>query len=382
MAGWLTFEWEDHRIHWNKTEKDDMEYIFAKPKNIWKPELIVDNAIEDLGLIKNDDLVLRATSTGQVEWEPPILLATHCKVDITYYPYDHQKCAVEIVSWTYTIEEVKLESLFTVINLEDFEVHGEWDLTETRLEDKNLTEHLPDGTVRTYPKMDFWVYLRRRTQFYNLNVMMPIILTSLMVVLVFIVPTNSGEKVSYVLTVFLSLAVLLTIVTDSLPPTSITLSVLGLYLGIVLIFSAIGILLTILILILFHKEGRPKEGSFVITITCCAARVIRWRIPGLQSKSKHNHVHNKVSPMTDTTTLETRSVVSSDFEDDVNDLKEDLDIGTCSIAPNDVDSGVSWKEVAEIMDRFCFFSFAIITIFMNFAFVLTLAYGGQYNGYE
>jgi hypothetical protein len=48
-----------------------------------------------------------------------------------------------------------------------------------------------------------------------------------MVALVFIVPVDSGEKVSYVLTVFLSLAVLLTIVTDSLPPTSITLSVLG-----------------------------------------------------------------------------------------------------------------------------------------------------------
>ena len=67
----------------------------------------------------------------------------------------------------------------------------------------------------------------RRTQFYNLNVMMPIVLTSLLVVLVFIVPVESGEKVSYVLTVFLSLAVLLTIVADSLPSTSITTSILG-----------------------------------------------------------------------------------------------------------------------------------------------------------
>jgi len=57
--------------------------------------------------------------------------------------------------------------------------------------------------------------------------MMPIVLTSLLVVLVFIVPVESGEKVSYVLTVFLSLAVLLTIVADSLPSTSITTSILG-----------------------------------------------------------------------------------------------------------------------------------------------------------
>ncbi|XP_060603269.1 neuronal acetylcholine receptor subunit alpha-3-like [Ruditapes philippinarum] len=364
MAGWLTFEWEDHRIRWNKTEKDDIEDIFCKPKHIWKPELIVDNALEDIGLIKNDDLVLRLKYTGEVEWEPPILFATHCKVDITYYPYDNQKCSVRIVSWTYTIEEVKLETRFNEINLEDFEVHGEWDLTDTLVDVKNLTEHLPDGTREL------------RTQFYNLNVMMPIILTSLMVALVFIVPVDSGEKVSYVLTVFLSLAVLLTIVTDSLPPTSITLSVLGLYLGIVLIFTAIGILLTILILILFHKEGRPKPGSFVETLTHHAARLICCNIPGLQAKSSKEHTGNKVSPMTET--LETQIIENSDFEDELNKAKDELD----SLAETEAISGISWKDVAEVLDRFCFFSFAFITIAMNVAFVVTLAYGGQITGHD
>ena len=54
--------------------------------------------------------------------EPFLLyLLTLFQVDISYYPYDHQKCGIEVVSWGYTIDEVSLEAITTEINLEDFE---------------------------------------------------------------------------------------------------------------------------------------------------------------------------------------------------------------------------------------------------------------------
>ncbi|KAH3751625.1 hypothetical protein DPMN_186193 [Dreissena polymorpha] len=53
---------------------------------------------------------------------------------------------------------------------------------------------------------------------------MPVVVTSLLIALTSIVPFESGEKLSYILTEFLSLAVLLTITSDALPPTSITVS--------------------------------------------------------------------------------------------------------------------------------------------------------------
>ena len=37
-------EWYDRRLSWNKTEQDNMEYIFAKQSEIWYPELINDNS--------------------------------------------------------------------------------------------------------------------------------------------------------------------------------------------------------------------------------------------------------------------------------------------------------------------------------------------------
>ncbi|XP_060564950.1 neuronal acetylcholine receptor subunit alpha-4-like [Ruditapes philippinarum] len=43
-AGWVTTEWEDNRLTWTPAAKDDIEEIFSKPGNIWKPELVVDNS--------------------------------------------------------------------------------------------------------------------------------------------------------------------------------------------------------------------------------------------------------------------------------------------------------------------------------------------------
>ncbi|KAL4240919.1 hypothetical protein ACF0H5_001702 [Mactra antiquata] len=315
---------------------------------------------------------------GIIDWEPPKLISVHCEVDVTYYPYDRQKCAVEIVSWAYTYEEVVLDHLFEKVNLEDFERHGEWRVSHTEIEDKNLTEHLPGGLVRVYPQLDFWFFLVRRTEFYNLNVMMPIILTSLMVILVFLVPIHSGEKVSYVLTLFLALAVLLTIVADSLPPTSITVSVLGLYLGIVLILGGFATFLTVFILVIYHKDGEPDHSLLIVRFTVCAAKVSRMKMPEIRSESPMSD--NRVEPMqpiSDTTSLDTLDLATATGEKINPDEKMKP-----SIDDDTEKEPITWQSLAIILDRFCFISFSILTVVMNVSFVIALTLGGNSGGYN
>ena len=57
--------------------------------------------------------------------------------------------------------------------------------------------------------------------------MLPIILSSFLVTLVFIVPVECGEKLSYTLTILLTIAVFLTVIGDMLPAISLTTSILG-----------------------------------------------------------------------------------------------------------------------------------------------------------
>ncbi|XP_060587804.1 acetylcholine receptor subunit beta-like 2 isoform X2 [Ruditapes philippinarum] len=384
LAGWMTFEWHDDRIMWNTTENDDIKYIFAKPENIWKPELIIDNALKDLDIIESQALLLRLKYDGTIDWEPPKLFITHCEVDITYYPYDTQKCAVELLSWSYTIDEVILDHLFEEVNLEDFQEHGEWQILYTRIEDRNLTEHLPDGTLRVYPQLNFWIALQRRAGFYNLNVIMPIVMTSFLVDLVFLVPISSGEKITYILTEFLALLVLLTIV---IPPTSITVSVLALWLGFVLIVAASGIMSTVIVLYLYHKEGSPAKGSWISRVSVCFAKVLCWKMTSIGLVDKIDKSGVRQISVESIKVSDIRPPSYQDFKKKglTTATKPDAKTASPELAKaikdeddnEEEERDITWKMVGMVFDKFCFYLYLIFTIVMDFTFVLALSAGGQ-----
>ena len=101
-------------------------------------------------------------------------------------------------------------------------------MTKTDVSTSILTE-TKNGVTKAYSQLHFNLFVKRRDQFYNTNVMLPIILSSFLVTLVFVVPAESGEKLSYALTVLLTIAVFLTIIGETLPAISLTTSVLGKY---------------------------------------------------------------------------------------------------------------------------------------------------------
>ena len=50
------------------------------------------------------------TYEGQVFWPPPAKLRSSCKIDITYFPFDDQKCHMKFGSWTYDGFQVRMLS--------------------------------------------------------------------------------------------------------------------------------------------------------------------------------------------------------------------------------------------------------------------------------
>ena len=72
--------------------------------------------------------------------------------------------------------------------------------------------------------------LERKPQFYVLSLMFPSILISSIALLGFILPPESGEKVSLEITVLLSIAVFMLMVSDIMPPNSETFPYIGKFL--------------------------------------------------------------------------------------------------------------------------------------------------------
>jgi len=73
----------------------------------------------------------------------------------------------------------------------------------------------------------FTLYLTRRSTFYLMNIILPCTLLSILMLLVFCVPPDAGEKISVGISVLLAFTVFLLMLADSVPRTSLDVPILG-----------------------------------------------------------------------------------------------------------------------------------------------------------
>uniref|UniRef100_A0A915HIZ7 Neurotransmitter-gated ion-channel ligand-binding domain-containing protein n=1 Tax=Romanomermis culicivorax TaxID=13658 RepID=A0A915HIZ7_ROMCU len=61
---------------------------------------------------------------GTVVWIPPTVTKTTCKIDVTYFPFDDQRCPLKFGSWTYGGAQIDF-TLGDVVQ-ETYVENGEW----------------------------------------------------------------------------------------------------------------------------------------------------------------------------------------------------------------------------------------------------------------
>ncbi|XP_033731039.1 neuronal acetylcholine receptor subunit alpha-3-like [Pecten maximus] len=247
VIGWLTLEWNDQRLRWTKAHYDDVDHIYATDSEVWKPELFIDNSVEDVSILQDDNLLFRVSETGRVDWGIPRIFVTTCTIDTTFYPFDTQECVIDVTSWAHTKDELELLHLREHVDVEDVAENGEWLYVTSRVESSVITETVANRMKR-YSLLRFVIVLTRRCEYYVTNVILPVLITSFLIILVFILPVDSGEKVSYRSdSVTWPLAVLLTMIADSMPSTSNYVSILSVYLAYTLIMGVLAVGLSVLI---------------------------------------------------------------------------------------------------------------------------------------
>ncbi|XP_046564202.1 LOW QUALITY PROTEIN: neuronal acetylcholine receptor subunit non-alpha-2-like [Haliotis rubra] len=384
-TGWLTVKWTDPRLQWTPASHGNVTYLFDTEKVIWRPEVVIDNALikfhfpvlracscvihlllslselMQIGVIEDDDLLIRVKHTGEVTWEPPGLFSTSCDIDVTYYPFDRQACTIELTSWSYNIHEVNLTQLSSEVFSGDFSENGEWDLKSTSVTPKTLVE--AEGT---FSQLDFTLHLQRRVTYYILSIILPIALTSILSVITFTLPFESGEKVSYALTVLLSYAVLMLLVSENIHTTSITVSVLGIYLALILFVGASTTVITVINIHLFHKRSKPPVSktarAFVSTVLLNMAG---WKTPEQRVQKASSSSKVKIVPYEDT-------------EMNQNPSKRQADKPGTEAFSKDA-SFYSWQEIALMSDIMWFRVYAVFVVLVTIVFMICLPLGGHLN---
>ncbi|KAL3201912.1 hypothetical protein MRX96_012184 [Rhipicephalus microplus] len=163
--------------------------------------------------------------TGEVLFPVQAVLSSACHLDLHYFPFDVHLCQLQFVSWTYDSQQVELEPGQTTDGLGRFLKHGEFELLEMTVAQQ---AHPPpdastaaaststaageegDGLAAApqYRGVTYTLRLRRRPGSQLLHLVLPCVVVNALALLGFLVPCESGEKVTLGINTLLCLACL------------------------------------------------------------------------------------------------------------------------------------------------------------------------------
>ena len=101
------------------------------------------------------------------------------------------------------------------------------------------------GDPQPFPVWTFRLYLRRKSEFYVVNLIIPLVAHCVLTILVFYLPSD-GKKISLAATTLLSLTVFFLLLQEMIPNTSLVLPMLGEYLIFTLILVTLSLVITVI----------------------------------------------------------------------------------------------------------------------------------------
>ncbi|XP_052703476.1 neuronal acetylcholine receptor subunit alpha-6-like [Crassostrea angulata] len=244
-SGHLTILWIDSLLKWDPASNNGISTIFLPQNDIWKPDIVLGNGIRKFEEFGGSFYNVEVDNFGDVLWKPFQVFETQCSIYTTYFPYDREVCEIVFVVWSYTIAEVEISRSTDGINLNEYKESGVWEITRT---DVKISKESLES------KVTFSIHIKRKPFYYVFNIMIPILFLGMLTILVFALPGDAGEKMSYAMTVFLSFAVFLTIINTLLPVSSETTPVLSIYLLMQMTMGFLVLFITALQIRLHHRD--------------------------------------------------------------------------------------------------------------------------------
>ncbi|XP_030851733.1 neuronal acetylcholine receptor subunit alpha-7-like [Strongylocentrotus purpuratus] len=211
------------------------------------PDIVIyNNAGDSYGTYMFNKIV-KIEHTGHVNWGSPHIIVTSCQLNVANFPFDYQHCPIKFGPWQHDGSELAITgSGDNTVYRSD----GEWDMVGLSTVTNQQT--YPDSPGISYYDVTYTIHIRRRAMYYVFNLLVPCILIASITLLGFLLPVDSGEKVSLGITVLLSLTVFLLLIAQSMPPSSVV-PIIGQYYVSTMVLVSISILLTVSVINLHHR---------------------------------------------------------------------------------------------------------------------------------
>ncbi|XP_069339197.1 acetylcholine receptor subunit epsilon [Eulemur rufifrons] len=252
---WIGIDWQDYRLNYSKEDFGGIETLRVPSELVWLPEIVLENNIDgqfDVAYYAN----VLVYEGGFVTWLPPAIYRSTCTVEVTYFPFDWQNCSLIFRSQTYNAKEV--EFTFAVddngepvnkidIDTAAFTENGEWAIDFC----PGVIRHHDGGSADSPGETDviYTLIIRRKPLFYIINIIVPCVLISGLVLLAYFLPAQAGgQKCTVSINVLLAQTVFLFLIAQKIPETSLSVPLLGRYLIFVMVVATLIVMNCVIVL--------------------------------------------------------------------------------------------------------------------------------------
>lgn len=344
----LELRWIDRLLRWDSKRYSGVERVNVPYDLIWTPDIYINGTVGQLTDIGKKSTTVIVYHNGSVVFWPFKVYTITCVVNIRQYPFDEQRCNLDVSSWTLDDRYMRIVIGYPKINLVMFTPCGDWTLECEKA--YCHTEH-PVGDYG-FSHTIFPFRIRRKWQFVILNTFFPTMCTSLLTILCFCLPTETGERVGLSMSIFLTLAVFMTVASGDLPETANGVSLIGSYIALQLAYSGIIIVLTIMTLAIACKKDNQPFPKWLQKITRISIGhgAVGWNECGAvldRNFSKTSREYSETNPT-------------------MNDYREGK--GKPEASQEGI-YDVTWDDIASMFNRICFYGSVVWQLILHLWFL-------------
>ena len=337
-------------LTWNPALYGGKNQIMLPKEKYWKPDFSLTNgpANEVYSIYGSGFAPAWVNSQGMVRIIPAGSYKTKCNVDTTFYPYDMHTCKFQFVVSNHDATEILVSSPSTGIHFSDLKEHGEWEIKKTYTEVLLIKDERIDDI--TIPMFLSSFSLKRRPAFELVNSFSPLTLMSSLNIATCFVRPSSGERLTFTITLYLSLVLATSATINRIPVNSLKMSYLSYQLLALNCVNTVGVLWSIYMVHCTSSEPVEQQHlpKFLLTV------VLKKR----KQRNKFCVAHVPVD--------KTRQHSVKSFEQAEIDVDDNIKQKEESFEGN---SPVSGLEVAEALDRIYFWIVAAVTLIIDSIFV-------------
>ncbi|KAI8485025.1 hypothetical protein Bbelb_372710 [Branchiostoma belcheri] len=250
----IDFKWQDSRLKWDPKYYGDIKTHSVLGSSIWTPSFTVKRNADPTYRGLQQDVPVRVSSDGLVVWSVETLTTTVCDADPFFFPADTMECHICFSAHTAIKQTIQCQGqedgsdechTFSAVKIE-----GEW-----YRKDKMFAKDDREAC--------FVLHLARAPLFHIATTVGPCIILVALMVITFIMPFDRGDRISYGVTILLSMVVSLVFVTDVLPVKG----VLPFFATVIIVcMGLMGLFLffTLIIIVIHDREGSLSPAAKII----------------------------------------------------------------------------------------------------------------------